>query len=261
MSKLTIDNEDGSTVDFDIPANTDAQSITIDGVKLSTVVGLRTGLRRQMWVLAASAATFCVCCVAILSFWTHREYGTPNNTRDEVIAHLDLRGTPNNTRDEVIAHLNQLHAEVAELATKHGTPDNTKDAIIATLASMQAWPPAKFPIGARVRAKQGEAIWTGTVINTWQVVGGKGVTFPSHTFGRFSNGRGYSGRVYDVRLDVPIVLQEADLKMLSAKETNPGRRALAEKIVGHEYRYKLLTADGAVYGVSVPEGSFFAIVE
>ena len=244
MSKLTIDNEDGSTVDFEIPANTDAQSITIDGVKLSTMVGLRTGLRRQMWVLAASAATFCVSCVAILSFWTHKEYGTPNNTRDAVIGHL-----------------NQLHEEVAELATKHGTPDNTKDAIIATLASMQAWPPAKFPIGARVRAKQGGANWTGTVINTWQVVGGKGVTFPSHTFGRFSNGRGYSGRVYDIRLDVPIVLQEADLKMLSAKETNPGRRALAEKIVGHEYRYKLLTADGAVYGVSVPEGSFFAIVE
>lgn len=176
MSKLTVENPDGSTAEYEIPNNTDAQSITIDGVRLSTVVGLRTGLRRQMWVLAVSAATFCVSCVAILSIWTHEQYGTPNNTKDAVVSEL---------------------TEQNERLAKH---------IESSIGKRVLTPDSLFKIGERVRAKPGKKAvsygreWAGRIVNAWYVSGGRSVVFPAKTF---SIANEYTGWVYDIRMYAP----------------------------------------------------------
>ncbi len=200
MSKLTIDNEDGSTVDYEIPNNTDAQSITIDGVKLSTVVGLRSGLRRQMWILAVSAATFCVSCVAILSVWTHEEYGTPNKTTDAVVSAL----TEQNKR-----------------LAKH---------IESSIGKRVLTPDSLFKVGDRVRAKPGKKTlsygqaWKGRVANAWYVSGGRSVVFPQKAF---SIANEYTGWVYDIQLYAPRLHldfqdeREADWKAHLAKGVDP----------------------------------------
>ena len=252
MSKLTIENPDGSTADYEIPNGTDAQSITIDGVKLSTVVGLRTGLRRQMWVLAVSAATFCVSCVAILSIWTHEQYGTPNNTKDAVVSAL----TEQNKR-----------------LAKH---------IESSIGKRVLTPDSLFKVGDRVRSKPGKKTisygqgWNGRVVNAWYVSGGRSVVFPEKTF---SIANEYTGWVYDIQLYAPRLHLEfqnernAEWKKYLEQAEDPMEREAwhadyvklferreCSKLLGWIHPAKLLTdiQDGTrrTLGFSIPEGTF-----
>ena len=236
--------------------------------------GSATGLGRQMWVVAVCLVGFLV--VAGLSL----RDGTPNKTRDAVIGHLndikaeadllheeiaELHGTPNNTRDAVIGHLNQLHEEVSELATKYGTPDRTRDAIIKALANRQFTPQPRFPIGARVMSKFSEAPWEGTIVNSWPVVGGKCLAFPSHSFGYVGNLNdpskvSYTGIVYDIKLNNPMPLAKDEALTLMSKESDPTRQGLAERLIGHKHRNKFLISENAVYGISLAEGAFLAVI-